>query len=141
MAVYYKAHSRIINNGAVDDAAASSLTHKQRKTNNNNGHHTHHTHHNGTQHHHRKQLLTGWEWVLLQNERMATPPRRGKQRKKAQGTSNDIPWAVGKCFFSSHFIILLLTNIFIQVLSMLQPRYRPQAAMTRRRRGRPTTTK
>ena len=79
VAVYYKAHSRVINNGAVDDAAASSLTHKQRKTNNNNGHHTHHTHHNGTQHHHREQLLAGWEWALLQNERTATPPRRGKQ--------------------------------------------------------------
>ena len=56
-------------------------------------------HHLGTQDHRRKQLLAGWERVLLQNERTATPPRRGKQGNKAQGMSNDIPWAIGKFFF------------------------------------------
>ena len=56
-------------------------------------------HHLGTQDHRREQLLVGWERVLLQNERTATPPRRGKQGNKAQGTSFDVPWAVGKFFF------------------------------------------
>ena len=56
-------------------------------------------HHLGTQDHRCKQLLAGWEWVLLQNERTATPPRRGKQGNKAQGTLFDVPWAVGKFFF------------------------------------------
>ena len=56
-------------------------------------------HHLGTQDHHCKQLLAGWEQVLLQNERTATLLRRGKQGNKAQGTSFDVPWAVGKFFF------------------------------------------
>ena len=58
----------------------------------------------------------------------------GKQQKKAQGMSFDVPWAVGN-FFSSHFIILLLTMFFKQVLSMLQQHYKPQAAMTRWQKG------
>ena len=99
VAVYYKAHSHVINNVAVDNAASSSRTHKQLQTNNNNGHHIHHIHHTGTQHHCCEQLLTGWERVLLHNEGTATLPWRGKQWKKAQGTSFDIPWAVGKFFF------------------------------------------
>ena len=45
--------------------------------------------------------------------------QRGEAMKKAQGMSFDVPWAVCN-FFSSHFIILLLTKFFIQVLSMLQ---------------------
>ena len=122
MAMYYKAHSRVINNGTVDDAAASSLTQKQRKTNNNNGHHTHHTHHNGTQHHHREQLLTGWERVLLQNDRMAMTmtKRQGdkgrqEERKTKKGPRDvvvDVPWAVGKFFFFFLISVFLLTNLF-----------------------------
>ena len=81
MAVYYKAHSHVINNIAVNTAAATSLTHKQPKTNNNNGHHIHHIHNTSTQHHRRKQLLMGWERVLLQNERTAMPLRRGSNEK------------------------------------------------------------
>ena len=83
--------------------------------------------------HCREQLLAGWERVPLQNsETTATPPpgqterrdcdgttrqleTRGKQRggkaneKKAQETSFDVSWAVGKCFLYSCFIIFLLT--------------------------------
>ena len=133
MAVYNKAHTRIINNGAVDDAAASSLTHKQCKTNNNNGHHIHHIHNTSTQHHCRKQLLAGWERVLRQNERTATPPRRGSNEKRPEGRHL---MSLGPLviLFPSHFIILLLTKSFIQVLSMLQQHYKPEAA-----KGRPTT--
>ena len=140
MAVYYKAHSHIINNGAVDDAAASSLTHKQRKTNNNNGHHTPHIHHKGTQHHRREQLLAGWERVLLQNERTATPPRRGSNERRPKGRrSFDVPWAVGNFFFFSfHYFVAnkgFYTG-FIYVTTTLQARGRDDEAA----KGRPTTT-
>ena len=131
--MYYKAHSRVINNGAVNDAAASSLTHKQCKTNNNDGHHIHHIHNTSTQHHHREQLLAGWERVLLQNGRMATPPRRGSNKKRPEGRHSTSlgPLVI---LFSSHFVILLLTKSFIQVLSILQRHYKPEAE-----KGRPTT--
>ena len=134
MAVYYKAHSHIINNGAVNDAAASSLTHKQCKTNNNDSHHTHHIHPKGTQHDRREQLLVGWKQVLLQNERTATPPRRGSNERRPKGRhlTSLRPLVI---FFSSHFIILLLTKSFIQLLSMLQRHYKPEAATMRQRRG------
>jgi len=99
-----------------------------------------HSHHPRTQNHRHEQLLMGWERVQLQNsETTPTPPpsqmewqwtrwleatgrwsdegKKGKQwkegganKKKAQETSFDVSWAIGKFFFSSHIIILLLMN-------------------------------
>ena len=100
-----------------------------------------HSHYPRTQNHRCKQLLMGWEWIQLQNsETIPMPPpsqmewqqtrqleatgrwsnegKKGKQwkegganKKKAQETSNDVSWAIGKFSFLL-IIILLLTNFF-----------------------------
>ena len=96
-------------------------------------------HHLSAQDHCGEQLLTGWERVLLQNERTATSPRRGKQRKKAQGTSFDVPWAVGKFFFFSFHYFIANKHFytgFICVTTTLQAPGRDNETA----KGRPTTT-
>ena len=48
---------------------------------------------------------------MKQWETMGRQQRGGKANKKRPKRPNDIFWAIGK-FFSSHFIFLLLTNLF-----------------------------
>ena len=111
VAVYYKAPSHVIN-GTVDDTTSFSLPHKQYKTNNNDGHHIHHIHHTSTQHHRREQLLMGWEQVLLQNERTATPLRgRSNERRPKGRQMTSLGPLVSFFFFSFPYFIAKISAV------------------------------